>query len=85
MIDTVDFEDEAFSDFECFEEYELGADPLDVAMESALLEDEPEDEPEDDCDEDPDLGDQSFEDFMDAWDFETPAGDDEECEVENND
>lgn len=79
MIDTVDFEDEAFSDFECFEEYELGADPLDVAMESALLEDEPEDE-------DPDLGDQSFEDFMDAWDFETPADDnDEEREEEDND
>lgn len=82
MIDTVEFEDEAFSDFECFEEYELGADPLDVAMESALLEDEP----EDDYDEDPDLGDQSFEDFMDAWDFETPADDnDEEREGEDND
>ena len=74
MIDAVEFEDEAFSDFECFEEYELGADPLDVAMESALLEDEPEEE----SDEDPDLGDQSFEDFMDAWDFETPDDDDEE-------
>lgn len=79
MIDTVDFEDEAFSDFECFEEYELGADPLDVAMESALLEDASEDE----CDEDPDLGDQSFEDFMDAWDFETP--DDDEREGVDND
>ena len=74
MIDAVEFEDEAFSDFECFEDYELGADPLDVAMESALLEDEPEEE----SDEDPDLGDQSFEDFMDAWDFETPDDDDEE-------
>lgn len=81
MIDTVEFEDEAFSDFECFEEYELGADPLDVAMESALLEDET----EDDCDEDPDLGDQSFEDFMDAWDFETPADDDDEEEREGVD
>ena len=82
MIDAVEFEDEAFSDFECFEEYELGADPLDVAMESALLEDEPEEE----SDEDPDLGDQSFEDFMDAWDFETPADDnDEEREGVDND
>ena len=76
MIDTVDFEDEAFSDFECFEEYELGADPLDVAMESALLDDDDE-EPEDGCDEEPDLGDQSFEDFMDAFDFEDPS---DECE-----
>lgn len=76
MIDKIEREADDFPDFE---EYELGADPLDVAMESALLEDESEDE----CDEDPDLGDQSFEDFMDAWDFETPA-DDEEREGEDN-
>lgn len=69
MIDKIEREADDFPDFE---EYELGADPLDVAMESALLDDDDE-EPEDGCDEEPDLGDQSFEDFMDAFDFEDPS------------
>ena len=73
MIDKIEREADDFPDFE---EYELGADPLDVAMESALLDDNDE-EPEDGCDEEPDLGDQSFEDFMDAFDFEDPS---DECE-----
>ena len=72
MIDKIEREANEFPDFE---EYELGADPLDVAMENALLDDD--DEPEDGCDEEPDLGDQSFEDFMDAFDFEDPS---DECE-----
>lgn len=72
MIDKIEREADDFPDFE---EYELGADPLDVAMESALLDDD--EEPEDGCDEEPDLGDQSFEDFMDAFDFEDPS---DECE-----
>lgn len=69
MIDKIEREADDFPDFE---EYELGADPLDVAMENALLDDDDE-EPEDGCDEEPDLGDQSFEDFMDAFDFEDPS------------
>ena len=73
MIDKIEREADDFPDFE---EYELGADPLDVAMENALLDDDDE-EPEDGCDEEPDLGDQSFEDFMDAFDFEDPS---DECE-----
>ena len=73
MIDNIEREADDFSDFE---EYDLGADPLDVAMENALLDDDDE-EPADGCDEEPDLGDQSFEDFMDAFDFEDPS---DECE-----
>ena len=69
MIDKIEREADDFPDFE---EYELGADPLDVAMESALLDDDDE-EPEDGCDEEPDLGDQSFDDYMDAFDFEDPS------------
>lgn len=72
MIDKIEREADDFPDFE---EYELGADPLDVAMESALLDDDDDDdeEPGDGCDEEPDPGDQSFEDFMDAFDFEDPS------------
>lgn len=73
MIDKIEREAD---DFPGFEEYELGADPLDVAMESALFDDDDED-PEDGCDEEPDLGDQSFDDYMDAFDFEDPS---DECE-----
>ena len=75
MIDKIEREADDFPDFE---EYELGADPLDVAMESALLDDDADDDDEelgDGCDEEPDLGDQSFEDFMDAFDFEDPSDD----------
>lgn len=77
MIDKIEHEADDFPDFE---EYELGADPLDVAMESALLDDDDDEEPGDGCDEEPDLGDQSFEDFMDAFDFEDPSDDDVECD-----
>lgn len=79
MIDKIEREADDFPDFE---EYELGADPLDVAMESALFDDDDDDdeEPGDGCDEEPDLGDQSFEDFMDAFDFEDPSDDDVECD-----
>lgn len=78
MIDKIEREADDFPDFE---EYELGADPLDVAMENALLDDDDDDEePGDGCDEDPDLGDQSFEDFMDAFDFEDPSDDDVGCD-----
>ena len=76
MIDNIEREADDFPDFE---EYELGADPLDVAMENALLDDDDE-EPEDGCDEEPDLGDQSFEDFMDAFDFEDPSDEVVECD-----
>lgn len=77
MIDKIEREAD---DFPEFEEYELGADPLDVAMENALLDDDDDDEePGDGCDEEPDLGDQSFDDFMDAFDFEDPS-DDVECD-----
>lgn len=74
MIDKIEREADDFPDFE---EYELGADPLDVAMENASLDDDDE-EPEDGCDEEPDLGDQSFDDYMDAFDFEDPSDDDVE-------
>lgn len=77
MIDKIEREADDFPDFE---EYELGADPLDVAMESALLDDDDDEESGDGCDEEPDLGDQSFEDFMDAFDFEDPSDDDVECD-----
>ena len=70
MIDKIEREADEFPDFE---EYELGADPLDVAMENALLDDDDDEEPEDGCDEEPDLGDQSFDDYMDAFDFEDPS------------
>lgn len=70
MIDKIEREADDFPDFE---EYDLGADPLDVAMESALFDDDDDEEPGDGCDEEPDLGDQSFEDFMDAFDFEDPS------------
>lgn len=79
MIDNIEREADDFPDFE---EYELGADPLDVAMENALLDDDDE-EPEDGCDEEPDLGDQSFEDFMDAFDFEDPSDEGVECDGVN--
>lgn len=78
MIDKIEREADDFPDFE---EYELGADPLDVAMESALFDDDDDDdEPGDGCDEEPDLGDQSFDDFIDAFDFEDPSDDDVECD-----
>ena len=79
MIDKIEREADDFPDFE---EYELGADPLDVAMESALFDDDDDDDEElgDGCDEEPDLGDQSFDDFMDAFDFEDPSDDDVECD-----
>lgn len=78
MIDKIEREADDFPDFE---EYELGADPLDVAMESALFDDD--EEPGDGCDEEPELGDQSFDDFMDAFDFEDPSDDDVECDGVN--
>ena len=74
MIDKIEREADDVPDFE---EYDLGAEPLDVARENALFDDDDDEEPEDGCDEEPDLGDQSFEDFMDAFDFEDPS---DECE-----